>query len=302
MSTTQIPESTPEKLTPVSAAVFCTWENNILEKKYRQLGLGNDAPKSKPKLQTAVLQGLCQQKLLSDSAMAYDDVPTGVPSSPAQIFTNAPELSLLKSTVDKLTHELETLRSFMATVTETPDSLVAQVTALREEVQELKSSDLRQRDQTEMRERAVRRNRLCLTRLPEAPDTQSDADLLATVNELLSSIDCKAKAISAYRVGRKPGSYADKVAPTGVKTRPIIVTMPTWDDKIEVLRRKKHLANTSYAKIGVDEDLTPTQTEHKQACWSTFVQARKEGKRAQWRAHSLFVEGKLVSPPNKTTT
>jgi hypothetical protein len=48
--------------------------------------------------------------------------------------------------------------------------------------------------------------------------------------------------------------------------------------------------------------LTPTQTEHKQACWSTFVQARKEGKRAQWRAHSLFVEGKLVSPPNKTTT
>ncbi len=86
-----------------------------------------------------------------------------------------------------------------------------------------------------MRERAVRRNRLCLTRLPEAPDTQSDADLLATVNELLSSIDCKAKAISAYRVGRKPGSYADKVAPMGVKTRPIIVTMPTWDDKYKRL-------------------------------------------------------------------
>ncbi len=50
--------------------------------------------------------------------------------------------SSLKSIVDKLSDELTTLRDFMASVTESRDSVMAQVTALKEELQELKSSEL----------------------------------------------------------------------------------------------------------------------------------------------------------------
>jgi hypothetical protein len=123
--------------------------------------------------------------------------------------TECSELSLLQSTVETLKSELAAFRDFVATVAKSRDSgLQAQITALKEELQELKTLELRQRHQAETRERAVRRNRLCFTRLPEAPETQSDVDLLATVNEILSSLGCKAKAIFAQRVGRKPGSYA----------------------------------------------------------------------------------------------
>lgn len=299
MSTT--PEKSPRASgRSVSVATFMEWARPTLEKKFKLFFPNDDVPTNTKNLQTAVLQGLCQRKLLRDSAMAYDTVPEGVPPTPAQIPKDASEQSSLKSTVDNLTNELSTFREFVATVTQSQlDSLMAQVTALKEELQELKSSELRQRDEAETRERTARRNRLCFTRLPELPDTQSDVDLLETVNQVLSSIGCKAKAISAQRVGRKPGSYADKVERTSVRTRPIIVTMQTWDDKIEVLRRKKNLANTSYSKIGVEEDLTPKQASEKQACWDTYVQARKEGKKAYWRAHQLFIEGVPQTPTLK---
>jgi hypothetical protein len=125
------------------------------------------------------------------------------------------------------------------------------------------------------------------------------------VNDALSAIGCSAKAIYAERVGRKPGSFADRVAPIPQRSRPIVVTMANWADKLEVLRRKKHLANTNFSKIGIEEDLTPQQAALKRASWPSFVKAKKDGKKTWWRAHVLFVDGKPMTPtslPSQTRT
>jgi negative regulator of sigma E activity len=72
--------------------------------------------------------------------------------------------------------------------------------------------------------------------------------------------------------------------------------MASWTDKLDVLRRKKHLANTKFSKIGIEEDLTPKQAELKRASWPSFVKAKQDGKKTYWRAHVLFIDGKPVTP------
>jgi hypothetical protein len=43
-------------------------------------------------------------------------------------------------------------------------------------------------------------------------------------------------------------------------------------------------------KLGLDEDLMPTQQAHKSELWPLFKEAKATGKRAFWRVVELFVD------------
>jgi hypothetical protein len=49
-------------------------------------------------------------------------------------------------------------------------------------------------------------------------------------------------------------------------------------------------------KLGLDEDLTPTQQARKSELWPLFKEAKAAGKRAFWRAVKLFVDGTQICP------
>ncbi len=57
----------------------------------------------------------------------------------------------------------------------------------------------------------------------------------------------------------------------------------------------KGLAGT---KLGLDEDLTPTQQARKSKLWPLFKEAKATGKRAFWRTVELFVDSTQICPPS----
>jgi hypothetical protein len=154
MSTT--PDKSPGTPTKsVSLASVLNWDTPTLQKKYKAYCPGGQQLTTKPNLLRAILEALLQMKLLQEAAAAYDDVPKGVPPYSSQIADTASEMSLLKSSIDALTKELARMKDTMVTVTETNDSLLAQVIALKEELHDIKSSGLR--NDSETRERTIRK-------------------------------------------------------------------------------------------------------------------------------------------------
>jgi hypothetical protein len=58
---------------------------------------------------------------------------------------------------------------------------------------------------------------------------------------------------------------------------------------------RKGLAGT---KLGLDEDLTPTQQAHKSKLWPLFKEAKVASKHAFWRITELFVDDTQICPPS----
>ncbi len=51
-------------------------------------------------------------------------------------------------------------------------------------------------------------------------------------------------------------------------------------------------------KLGLDEDLMPTQQVRKSKLWPLFKEAKVVGKRGFWRAAELFVNETHICPPS----
>jgi hypothetical protein len=58
-----------------------------------------------------------------------------------------------------------------------------------------------------------------------------------------------------------------------------------------LLRGCKGLAGT---RLGLDEDLTPTQQARKSELWPLFKEAKAASKRTFWRAVKLFVDSTQI--------
>ncbi len=66
-------------------------------------------------------------------------------------------------------------------------------------------------------------------------------------------------------------------------------------DRQVTLRRHKGLART---KLGLDEDLMPTQQVRKSELRPLFKEAKVVSKRTFWRAAELFVDNVQICPPS----
>jgi hypothetical protein len=69
----------------------------------------------------------------------------------------------------------------------------------------------------------------------------------------------------------------------------------TSEDRQAILQGLKGLAGT---KLGLDEDLTPSQQAHKSKMWPLFKEAKVTGKQAFWHTAKLFINNTQICPPS----
>jgi hypothetical protein len=72
----------------------------------------------------------------------------------------------------------------------------------------------------------------------------------------------------------------------GARHGAVLLKFATSEDCQATLGGHKGLTGT---KLGMDEDLTPTQQVCKSELWSLFKEAKAANKRAFWRAAELFI-------------
>jgi len=75
----------------------------------------------------------------------------------------------------------------------------------------------------------------------------------------------------------------------------VLLKFVTSEDRQVTLRGRKGLART---KLGLDEDLTPTQHARKSKLWPLFKEAKAAGKRTFWCVTELFVGGTQICSPS----
>jgi hypothetical protein len=110
------------------------------------------------------------------------------------------------------------------------------------------------------------------------------------VRELNSQLGVPVELAGAHRLPAKTLSrnYA-VVAPP----RPalLLLKFKSVEARSAVFRARAKLAGTAW---GLDEDLTPLQQQQRKALQPQFLEARKAGKRPQWKGGELFVDGHPV--------
>jgi len=67
------------------------------------------------------------------------------------------------------------------------------------------------------------------------------------------------------------------------------------EDRQVVLRGRKGMART---KLGLDENLTPTQQACKSKLWPLFKEAKATGKRTFWCIAELFIDNIQICSPS----
>lgn len=88
------------------------------------------------------------------------------------------------------------------------------------------------------------------------------------------------KVKESYRVGRK---YGDK-------SRPIMVKLETWEDKRELMMRKKMLHGT---RIYIDDDYTKKEREIQKRIQDKAREIRKEGERVKIGYKKVWIGDKM---------
>jgi|688.fasta_scaffold83125_1 hypothetical protein len=283
---------------PKSINDVFSWDIGTLRNYYTRFWPKRTPPKHKDSIRRALLEEFTERKLLTNAKTAYDDVPPQgstpiLPPSP-QTPSNQPipsissiddavsqdKVAKLEAEVAAVTAEMMTLRSSLATV----EGLLAELVAAKHDRET-------EREQTD---RMHRRNNLRITKLKEGADPMADA------KELFTAMGCSVQVVEARRMGRAPNSYAAKTAgdvpTTGTPSRPLIVTLATFSDKLDVLRNRKNLKDTPFKFISMDDDLTQQQMAIKHAAWPAYKEAKLAHKRTSWRAHQLFIDGVLHTP------
>jgi len=101
------------------------------------------------------------------------------------------------------------------------------------------------------------------------------------------------KVVAAKR--QRPATLQASTSTISAHLGARLLKFTTSEDHRAALRRCKGLAGT---KLGLDEDLTPTQQARKSELWPLFKEAKAVGKRAFWHAIELFVDGTQICPPS----
>jgi hypothetical protein len=94
---------------------------------------------------------------------------------------------------------------------------------------------------------------------------------------------------------QRPATSQASTSMASARLGAVLLKFATNEDHQAALQRHKGLAGT---KLGLDEDLTPTQQARKSELWPLFEEAKVIGKRAFWRAAELFVDDTQICPPS----
>jgi hypothetical protein len=132
-----------------------------------------------------------------------------------------------------------------------------------------------------------RKLNLRLTSL-EAKEGETKNELVQRLNtELLQGqMRLRVKVVAAKR--QWPVTSRASTSMTSTRPGVVLFKFTTNEDHQVALRGCKGLVGT---KLGLDEDLTPTQQARKSKLWPLFKEAKAVGKCTFWRVVELFVDG-----------
>jgi hypothetical protein len=144
--------------------------------------------------------------------------------------------------------------------------------------------------QGEARERSTR---ACNTRIIRFDKTEGETSqqLLDKVNSQVLQGQMKL-AIKAVAAVRQPLSKRVETKPGTGRTRAVLVTFATAEDRKVVCQNRVTLKSTRW---GLEEDLTKQQQEQKRASWHMFEKAKAEKKKAYWRGADLYINDTKVT-------
>jgi len=119
-----------------------------------------------------------------------------------------------------------------------------------------------------------------------------------TKNELCSGstqgqMRLRVKVVAAKR--QRPTTSRASTSTTSTRPGTVLLKFVTREDRQATLWGRKGLTGT---KLGLNENLTPTQQGRKSELWPLFKEAKATGKRAFWHTTELFVDGTQICPPS----
>ena len=178
---------------------------------------------------------------------------------------------------------------------EPPDAVIthmqAELRSFRDVLSGVKQSTADLQKTTEEQDRASRACDLIITHLPENM-TDSAERMRDTLACLFT--DTKARhvhVVKAERLGAKPG-------PQGAKPRALVVRLSSVQEKVDVLRGRKHLGDSQkFRRVGVNPSLTKLQQQAKANVYEFYIKARHEGIPAWFRDERLFIAGEQFQFP-----
>jgi len=103
----------------------------------------------------------------------------------------------------------------------------------------------------------------------------------------------RVKVVAAKR--QRPTTSRASTSTTSTRPGTVLLKFVTREDRQATLRGRKGLTGT---KLGLNENLTPTQQGRKSELWPLFKEAKATGKRAFWHTTELFVDGTQICPPS----
>jgi hypothetical protein len=99
-------------------------------------------------------------------------------------------------------------------------------------------------------------------------------------------------AIKVVAAVRSPISRRAETKPGAIRTRVVLVTFATVEDRKAIFQNRVVLKGTH---SGLEEDLTKQQQEQKRASWHLFEKAKAEKKKTYWRGVDLYINDTKVT-------
>ncbi|CAN5971184.1 unnamed protein product [Sphagnum jensenii] len=129
----------------------------------------------------------------------------------------------------------------------------------------------------------------------EAKEGEIENELVQRLNtELLQGqMRLHVKVVAAKR--QWPATSRASTSTASTCPDAVLLKFATSEDCQATLRGRKGLAGT---RLGLDEDLTPTQQARKSELWPLFKAAKAAGKCAFWHTAKLFVDNTQICLPS----
>ena len=158
------------------------------------------------------------------------------------------------------------------------------VLELQKTVEKLEKEVKIQGNLFEMRERELRRNNIIIIGMDET--TSDQRETIKEVRELVQALfrdklRVEAEPLSAMRIDKRESNRG---------RRPILVKMPTFEDKLRVIKNRKELRGS---RILLKDDLTPSQRKEEEYILRVMKEARQQGKRVVLVGTRLYIDGQL---------
>jgi hypothetical protein len=129
----------------------------------------------------------------------------------------------------------------------------------------------------------------------EAKEGETEKELVQWLNTKLLQSQMKLHTKVVVATWQRPATMRASALTASAHLGAVLLKFTTSENRQATLQGCKGLVGT---KLGLNEDLTPTQQARKSELWPLFKEAKVVSKRAFWRVAEFFVDGTQICPPS----